>query len=137
MTVQGKWEVIVWWESWGGLKETLKCGVEKFIKKEILGKIEEIDSLKLGGPVGRSLRVERDDLKRDFQELIRKENVSWSQKAKVKWAKEGNCNISFFNRVVSSRKENNHIGYLLLESGVRMSVNRVIEEEILLIFSKL
>lgn len=49
-------------------------------KKEILGKIEEIDSLKLGGLVDRSLSV-RDDLKRDFEELIRKENVNWSRKA--------------------------------------------------------
>ncbi|TYK04731.1 UHRF1-binding protein 1-like protein [Cucumis melo var. makuwa] len=87
-------------------------------KKEILGRIEEIHCLELGGPLERSLRVEREDLKRVFVELIRKENVSWNRKAKIKWVKEGDCNTSFFHRVASCRKSKNHIGSLLLESGL-------------------
>ncbi|TYK20650.1 N-lysine methyltransferase SMYD2 isoform X3 [Cucumis melo var. makuwa] len=41
--------------------------------------------------------------------------------AKVKWAKEGDCNTSFFHRVASSRKNENHIGSLLPEWGIAWS----------------
>lgn len=60
--------------------------------------------------------------------------IGLRQKAKVKWAKKGDCNTSFFHRVASSRKSKNHIGSLLLESGVRNSDDREIEEEILWFF---
>ena len=56
--------------------------------------------------------MERDDLKRDFEELIIKKIVNWSQKTKVKWAKEGDCNTSLFHRVASCRRNKNYIGSL-------------------------
>ena len=37
--------------------------------------------------------------------MIGKANVSWFQKCKIKWAKGGDCNTSFFHRMVKKKEE--------------------------------
>ena len=69
--------------------------------------------------------------------MIRKANVSWFQKCKIKWAMEGDCNMGFFNRMVNERRNKNHIGHLFLENGVCTSDREEIEGEILKFFSTL
>lgn len=40
---------------------------------------------------------EREVLKGELADVVRKESVSWGQKVKVKWVKEGGCNTAFFH----------------------------------------
>ena len=58
----------------------------------------------LEGLLDSPLKEERVILKLDLAEMIRKENVSWNQKSKIKWAKEGDCNIGFFHKVENGRR---------------------------------
>lgn len=44
------------------------------------------------GSLIRALKEERVSLKEDLAKLIMKERVSWNQKCKIKWAKDGDCN---------------------------------------------
>lgn len=69
--------------------------------------------------------------------LIRKERVSWNQKCKIKWAKEGDCNTRFFHREANGRKNKNHIDLLILDNGVSKRDSKEIEEEIMKSFSNL
>lgn len=57
-------------------------GDVKIKKQEILKKIEEIDQKEVDGLLDQALKAERDGLKGEFADLIRKENISWSRKQK-------------------------------------------------------
>lgn len=47
-----------------------------------------------------SLRSERSELRLKLEELVFREQISWAQKAKVKWLKEEDVNSNFFHKVV-------------------------------------
>lgn len=64
-------------------------GDVKVKEQEILNKINVIDLKDLEGPLDVPLKGE-------FAKLIRKETMSWRQKAKMMWAMEGDCSASFF-----------------------------------------
>ena len=60
----------------------------------------------------------------DFEELLLKEKISWRQKAKIQWAKEGDVNSKLFHKVATRRKRKSLIkelesgeGHLDRESG--------------------
>lgn len=36
--------------------------------------------------------------KGEFADMIRKQNINWSKKAKVNWAKDRDCESTFFHR---------------------------------------
>lgn len=99
--IQGRWEGFRIMEKLRILKGLLRVwNKEVFgdirIKKEIIAKIDKIDAFLLEGPFDYGLIEERFSLKRNLEEVIRKDNVRWYQKFKIKWAKERNCNTGFF-----------------------------------------
>lgn len=104
-------------------------------KKEVVARIHEIDALELEGPLDSALKEERVSSKGDLAQMIRKENVSWSQKSKIKWTKEGDCNNSFFHRAANDRRNKNHLGLLLLDNGKSTRDGMEIDEEIIRSFS--
>lgn len=57
-------------------------GDVKIKKQEILKKIEEIDEKEVDGLLDQALKAERDGLKGEFDDLIRKEKISWSKRRK-------------------------------------------------------
>lgn len=96
-------------------------GDVKIKKKEIPKRIEEIDLKEGEGLMDPALREERDTLRGEYAEVIRKENMNWSQNMKVSWAKEGDCNSAFFHRVASGRRNKNCIGPLVKGNRERTS----------------
>ena len=69
--------------------------------------------------------------------MFRKGSISWGQRIKIKWAKEGDCDTTFFHRVVSGRRNKNRIGPLILENGESTRNDKEVEEEVLSTFSEL
>lgn len=79
------------------------------------------------------MKEERQTLMLEFADLIRKETSSWRQKAII-WAKEGDCDLSFFHSVASGRKSKNTIGSLESDGREIVWKEKDIEEEVLSLF---
>ncbi|XP_062028765.1 uncharacterized protein LOC133744717 [Rosa rugosa] len=63
------------------------------------------------------LLAERGTLMARLESLLSKEELYWSQRAKVSWLKEGDRNTGFFHRKASNRKRKNFIGGLYDDAG--------------------
>lgn len=57
------------------------------------------------------------EMKNDLEEILIKEERSWRQKVKMKWAKEGDNNTQVFYRVVNGQRRRNAVNKIELEIG--------------------
>ncbi|XP_027086455.2 uncharacterized protein [Coffea arabica] len=76
-------------------------------------------------------------LKRKLVEAYKREEIYWSQKARVKWLQEGDKNTSFFHASVMSRRKQNRINGLKRRSGEWCRNEGEIGEEIVDYFQQL
>ncbi|CAN1177768.1 LINE-1 retrotransposable element ORF2 protein [Linum perenne] len=60
-------------------------------------------------------------LERELSSALAQEKIYWQQKSRQKWLLEGDCNTSYFHKVVSTRRSKNHIHTLHDPSGVPQS----------------
>lgn len=47
-----------------------------------------------------------------FEKLLTKEEIHWKQRSKNNWLADGDCNMSYFHKVVSNRRRRNNIQHL-------------------------
>lgn len=97
--------------------------------------MKTIDDMEEVGILSEDLKEERMSLRIEFAEVVRKESCSWRQKAKVKWAMDGDCNFSFFHRVSNGRRSKNLINSLMNDRGEVVRGKKEIEEEMLSSFT--
>ena len=112
-------------------------GMLKERKKNILDEIANIDAIEQEGVLSFDLSAQRVLRKGELEELILREEIHWSQKAKVKWVKDEDCNSKFFHKVANGRRNKNFIKFLENERGLVLDNSESITEEILLYFKKL
>lgn len=68
------------------------------------------------------------DKEKELDEVIRLEELWWSQRAKVKWLKEGDMNTKYFHQKASQRKRKNWIGKINDENGNQIDSDMGIQE---------
>ena len=76
-------------------------GMLKERKKSILDEIANIDAIEQEGVLSFDLSAQRVLRKGELEELILREEIHWSQKAKVKWVKDEDCNSKFFHKMAN------------------------------------
>ena len=76
-------------------------------KKEIQRIQKEIKEVQ--GSNMENRKEELAKLKKNLEEAYRREEIYWSQKARVKWLKEGDKNSSYFHMSVAARRKKNNI----------------------------
>lgn len=64
-----------------------------------------MDDIEARHGLGGYLRKERIELKEKFEEMVFKEQIFWAQKAKIRWAKEGDINSKLFHMVAKGKKK--------------------------------
>ena len=126
-----------WWEEveaqgWEGYKFMSKLqGVKNKVKEwnkeafgdirlekcAILKRVKTLDELEGRSELSDQLSEERRGLKVRLEDLIKKEEISWNQKVKVKWVKEWDNNTKLFHRIASGRRLNKVLNKIELENG--------------------
>lgn len=80
---------------------------------------------------GRSLTAEellkREEYSRNFEWDLYLEEVSWRQKSRALWLKEGDNNTKFFHHLANSNMRNNSIESLMVD-GNMMEESAVIQD---------
>ncbi|KAA0037601.1 pre-rRNA-processing protein ESF2 [Cucumis melo var. makuwa] len=98
LIVRGKWEDYCFMGNLRALKGNCRVWNREVFenvntrKKEITAGIEDTMSWSWKILWIVLWKGERNVLKGEFADLIRKESISWGQKVKVKWSREGECN---------------------------------------------
>ena len=82
------------------------CNAKKLVEKVK----KEIEEVKLNKPDG--CRIKLLGLKRKLAAAYKKEELFWSQKARLKWLKEGDKNTGYFHATVTGRRKVNRISVL-------------------------
>ena len=112
--VQG-WEGFKFMRKLKSLKDKLRVwnwkvfGDIRIKRDEILKEIETLDRLDMEGLTSSGDREKKVSLLNDFEELLLKEKISWRQKAKIQWAKEGDVNFKLFHKVATGRKRKRNV----------------------------
>ena len=106
-------------------------------KKSILFDLANFDTMEQEGGLSPELLVQRALRKGELEELILREEIHWTQKARVKWVKEGDCNSKFFHRVATGRRSRKFIKSLISERGETLNNIEIISEEIVNFFGNL
>ncbi|KAK9901180.1 hypothetical protein M0R45_002237 [Rubus argutus] len=106
-------------------------------KEELEAKVKGLDLEEGRGGLDDTKRRERETILLQFEGLVFKEEVSWRQRAKVQWAREGDGNTRLLHKIVNGRRKRNSIEKLELEGGVITGDQEAIEQELINFFTKL
>ena len=108
------------------LKEEIKewnknhLGDIRCAKTSILEEIKNLDIQEEARCLTEEELARRTSLKIDFEKKVKEEEISWRQRSRCKWLKEGDKNTKFFHRMASARRRNNRITSLV-DGDVRLS----------------
>ena len=78
-------------------------------KKEALSRISFWDDLEKEKELSLEEAEEREKVRDDYKKWVDREEVSWRQKSREIWLKEGDRNTGFFHRMANSHRRRNSI----------------------------
>jgi hypothetical protein len=84
-------------------------------------RMDELKALELASKGGGLIEEERERkrmLCRDIERALLQEEISWKQKSRVKWLKEGDKCTNFFHLMANSNKRFNTIDSLLIDGSL-------------------
>lgn len=61
----------------------------------------------------------------EYEELIKNEEISWRQKSRALWLKEGDKNTKFFHKVANAHKRFNNIDQLMKHGELTEEPSRI------------
>lgn len=98
------------------------------IKIELLNNIRTLDIVEEDRDLTMSERADRLALKNEYQQILRKEEIMWKQRSKVRWLKEGDYNTKFFHRAACFKHKKNFISGLMIEDSFIRDESLIREE---------
>ena len=108
-------------------KETL--GNVSVKKDAALEKLNYRDSLERFGSLSEEDRSSQRIAKDEFSHCAILEEISWRQKSRALWLKEGDSNTKFFHRMANARRRRNFISSMTVR-GVRLDKEEELKEGI-------
>lgn len=94
-----------------------RIGDIKRLKSNLSRRVEEIDNIAEVRLLSMDEWEERISLENNLEDISRKENLQWKQKAGRNWILQGDANTQFFHQFVSGRRRKRCIAMLESESG--------------------
>ncbi|CAN1799352.1 hypothetical protein LINPERHAP1_LOCUS22080 [Linum perenne] len=88
-----------------------------------LGLVDELDKREEAGPLSEEDRVRRITIKCQLDRLWKFEEISWRQKAREAWIREGDRNTKFYHRIANFNRRRNQLDSMWV-GEVRMEGQR-------------
>ena len=70
---------------------------------------------------------EQSTLRADLEKAALLEEISWRQKSKILFLKEGDSNTRFFHRMANSNRRNNGIDSLMIDGALSTNQDRIVD----------
>ncbi|XP_059633982.1 uncharacterized protein LOC132276536 [Cornus florida] len=105
-------------------------------KNRVFADFSEIDRLEEAGGNVESLCTRRASCPAVLAEIVCMEEISWRQKSKALWLKEGDRNTKIFHRLANAHKRSNHIRRIQVE-GVELWREEEVRSGIVSFYQKL
>jgi hypothetical protein len=99
-------------------------------KKELEEELGELDRIVDNRKLTVEEIIKRDECSHNLERTFFHEEVSWRQKSKALWLKEGNRNTRYFHKVANSHRRNNTVAGMMVD-GNRTKDPAVITNHIL------
>jgi hypothetical protein len=103
-------------------------------KNTLLTSIQHLDGLEEEGQLSVEDKMARDHLKSDFEHVLLMDEITWRQKSRALWLREGDHNTRFFHRIANSNRRFNTISRLLLDGVVTSDQTEIGDGLVNLIF---
>jgi hypothetical protein len=87
-------------------------------KNTLLTSIQHLDELEEDGHLTLEDKLARDQLKSDFEHVLLLDEITWRQKSRATWLREGDRNTRYFHRTANFNRRFNTISRLLLNGVV-------------------
>ena len=146
LKVEGFMELVKeWWESYSvngtpsfvfaaklkALKVDLKkwndtqFGNVSLQKKQLMADLRAIDAMEDSRQLSVEERGRREIIIAGLEKVILMDEISWRQKSRVLWLKEGDKNSSFFHRIANSNRNTNTISQLLINGTLSTNQDEI------------
>jgi hypothetical protein len=104
-----KWEIKRWnLEEFGDVRERNKARCEE---------LKSLDDSEEGRQLSEEEKVRRCQLSRELEASLLQEEISWRQKSRIRWLKEGDKCTKFFHQVANANRRNNSIDSLVVNGS--------------------
>jgi hypothetical protein len=104
-----KWEIKRWnLEEFGDVRERNKANCEE---------LKSLDSIEEGRQLTEEEQARKSQITRELEATLLHEEISWRQKSRVRWLKEGDKCTKFFYQVANANRRNNSIESLIVNGS--------------------
>jgi hypothetical protein len=116
-----KWEIKRWnLEEFGDVRERNKASCEE---------LKALDKTEEGRQLTEEEKLRRSQIARELEATLLQEEMSWRQKSRIRWLKEGDKCTKFFHQVANANRRNNSIESMVV-NGMSTSDPATISDHI-------
>ena len=101
-----------------------------------MAEIGRLDEQEFQGVISDEDRVQRDQLRAEWDSLAHLDEISWRQKSRILWLREGDNNTKFFLKMANSNRRRNRIQVIEVDS-VSYADEAEIREQMVLFYTNL
>ncbi|WMV23105.1 hypothetical protein MTR67_016490 [Solanum verrucosum] len=94
-------------------------------RKKLLEQLADLEAEREDRILTNEESAKKSELMLKYEELIKKEEISWRQKSRALWLKEGDKNTKFFHKIANAHRRYNNIDQLMIHGELNQEPSRI------------